>query len=744
MKKNFLISAEILSLILSVICYTGYLPIYWLTIFFAIFLIVLCYSYHQLLYNYNDLEKSHIERSDQLSKRGLQLQERQQKLQAIDQEYHLLQQTYQTALQQIESAKQDYEKLQEECLHLQDTTKNELAKKNQSEQKLREEYQILQEKHLQDHATFTKKFQDINQSYFALEANRNQLQEEYTTLQQNHKQLLEKDAELQHNLAELRQQYNQIQSELNTTLEKQKQLMSAHSELTEKGQKLSQENNDLLGQTQKLQLKIKDNNNKEDEWLQQQQQWLERDLIAQQKIQELECTIEMLRHPPVILQEFIQETKLFMSEFETKLQLLHQGTINRGILQELSQYIERVKNKSQILSLNSLLPQTEKIYTLLQILRNAQGIFRLEQMVEMHQETQRLIEMLQQYHAIGSKIVAAKPTLPIVEEPKLETKPSSSISPLFVYRVYCCLRRAVLCAGSYPMEIVRFIRQLDDLWQNLLPQQKQLDNRHVFALDDLVERALQNLRPNLQQRNVTLHVEKELSLLLLYGDTCKITNLLVMFLTASVWRAEPTSGLKFLWTLEQEPGGASVKLSTAVTIRSTEPQILEKLAQWRQYVQPHCRECNAYLSTDKWGFTLELPGVLNLLFPENLQLGWWGKLAEVETNLNAIARFFPMRWQLINQDNLTTALSQNSLAGLLIEAPYWTAWLDYWKSLGNATPALPLVAIIGKLESDVCTSNEFQIINDEFSLPLNPSDLKWFLMRCLDIWTRQHLTNYMA
>lgn len=694
MQKKILTIIELLGIALLAVWKIGWLPVTWLAGSFVVLVIGLCYFHHRLQRDCDDSDRTLLDRAEQLSKRGQQLQERQQKLHTMEQEYQTLAQTHQETVQRLDQTLQEHQSLQTQYKEQQTTWQNDLENSRQTHRQLQQEYHALQEKHLQDHTEFTQKFQDLHQTYLNLEAIRNQLQEEHNALKKQHQQL-------------------------------------------------TQENSDLQGKAKKMQAQIEDFIHKEDEWIQQEQQWLEKDLISQQKIQELEYTTEMLRHPPEILQEFVQEIEPLMSEFEEKLQLLHQGTINRSILQELSQAMDKAKNKAHVLGLNSLLPQTEKVYTLLQILRHAQGNFRLEQMVEIHQETQRLVEMLRDYQTISHKIMETKPT----EATEVPMPPSTAVqySPATMYRLYRYFSRAVLCSSAYPMEIVRFIRQMDDLWQSAFSKENlTAERRHVFALDDVLERVLQSLRPSLQQRNVTLHVENELTPLLLYGDTCKITNLLAMFLTASLWRAEPTSTLKFQWDMAAEPGGASVRLSTSVTIRSTEAKVLDKLSQWRQHVQPYCRECNAYLISDKWGFKLELPGLLNTWFPESLPIGWWGNLAEVESNLNVVSRFFPLRWQLVKQEALPEAIRQNTLAGLLIEAPYWNDWLTYWRSVEASHLPLPTIGIVGKMEPAARETKEFTSVEDELSLPLNPADLKWYLFRCLDFWANQHLQNRLG
>lgn len=364
----------------------------------------------------------------------------------------------------------------------------------------------------------------------------------------------------------------------------------------------------------------------------------------------VEFTLEMLRLEPAVLHDFLQGLQMRFKIFEERLRLLQQGTLNRMIIVELLESLNEVKNSAASLQLKSIVQEAEKIEQLLLILKNTPGMFRLEQILEIEETTRKFLDLLAQYENIGSMLAQSQEIESEALADEEEEVPTSiQLVDIFALRhIQQYMNYAVMTANTFPLELVRLLRQSEMLWGHILAGSN--DSSQIFEFHSVLHRVLESLQQTILSRNLNIKIESEQKAILLRGDIGKISNLLAMFLTVSMGRSEVNSDFTIKMQLGyDDQKQETLKIESIANIKNTDNSTMERLRAWRAGVQPYIKACKAYLTTLKWGFMLELPDVCNQRFEKGITLGLWGtQHSALEESLEEIKESFPMPLSLAN------------------------------------------------------------------------------------------------
>ena len=261
--------------------------------------------------------------------------------------------------------------------------------------------------------------------------------------------------------------------------------------------------------------------------------------------------LKLAKLDPGLLRNFLREAEHKSKIFDEKLMLLQQGTLNRAVIGDLFTCIEDIKNNAHLLKLKGIAQEADKIQTLLEILRNSRGEYRIEQIVEISERTTKFTELLGQYQGIAKQMVGTAPR--IGKEPAAKRKQEAGDYQwrIFIHRFERFWRMA-LTASAYPVDIIKSVQQGQELNRQLVPAQAE-QLLQVFEFYDLLQRLLDSMRQPFAIRRITLQIAPANSPILLHGDLLQVTKLLTMFMQASLWRGEEITTMKIQSQLVAEP-----------------------------------------------------------------------------------------------------------------------------------------------------------------------------------------------
>ncbi|HPY75209.1 MAG TPA: Hpt domain-containing protein [Planctomycetota bacterium] len=450
-----------------------------------------------------------------------------------------------------------------------------------------------------------------------------------------------------------------------------------------------------------------------------------------QKKESVAYTLEMLKLEPEVLHDFLDDLRVRLESIEERLHLLQRGTLNRMIILELVESLSELKNSAGSLQLHAIVAETEKIEKLLNILKNTPGMFRFEQILEIEKSIRKFLELLSQFQHIGqvlSDVQKEEENETSKEEEKEELPDYIQLTDIYFLRhIQNYIQRAVTSAGNFPLEVVRLFRQSEILWNSILPNTE--NNAYgIFEFRSLLERVLESLQSNIHNRNISICIESDTPTILIQCDSNKVCNLLAMFLTVSIWRAEKGSELKITLHISQDedPTLDVLKVQTEATIRNTDAKTVERVKKWRAGIQRYLKECSAYLTTLTWGFMLELPEVVNKRFSSGIKMGLWGtQYSELEETLSKIKEYFPMPLKLVSD-------TQNEECNILfIELDILEMLQEQYEKKRKESPNTIFILILPTKQKNL-EPQFFQLgFFDFIQLPWHAGDLKWTLLQSL-------------
>ena len=442
----------------------------------------------------------------------------------------------------------------------------------------------------------------------------------------------------------------------------------------------------------------------------------------------IDYAVELVKLDTGLLRNFLREAEHKSKIFDEKLQLLQQGTLNRAVIGDLFTCIEEIKNNAHLLKLKGIAQEAGKIQTLLEILRNSRGDYRLEQIVEISERTTQFIELLGQYQGIGKRMVgtASHTEKKSATAAKQEAGDQRQRSSMHKFDRFW---RMALSASAYPIDIIKSVLQEQELKQQLLPESG-AQPLQVFELHDILQRLLDSLRQAFAIRQITIQLATIDSPILLHGDLLQIIKLLTMFIQASLWRGEETSTLKIqsqLVAAPEQQAADILKLQSSVAIRNTDEHAIEKMQRCYKNAQIYCQRCGGQIAGSKRGFSLQLPLVVNKRFSV-IRIGWLGgRYDELQKVVTNIAPVFPGELQIVPGPT-----DYGNLALLLVEAKTLATLAEHINNKLKQHQSLPLVAVMNQEEAVMYDDLLKLGAIDGLIAPLAAGELKWCLLQCLD------------
>ena len=428
---------------------------------------------------------------------------------------------------------------------------------------------------------------------------------------------------------------------------------------------------------------------------------------------------EMTNQASKILEEFLQRIDGNIKFFQKELELIYTTTFNKQRFVTFTYHINNIKNYAQLLKLEPIIKEINRIQTLGRIANEHQSGFKIEQLLEFENCIKSLLMLLIQCKCIGEEVIKRK-TNEIIKDT------STGIENVKLHKLEHQNKnfyRAILSSKSFPNELIKFGYNIQKLWGEIIPGDNK-ENFQVFNFFELLERVVENLQFNTPDKSIDIIIKQDEKLILLYCDILKMTDLLSLFMKVSLYKAKESSAIntQILFFKEQD----SIKLQTKVTIRNTDPQDIDKLETLILKLRKFCKEYGVYFSSDRWGFNLELPFLINKYLNKNLKIGILGSwYQELEMAVNQIDSYFPFTIEIV--PNIS---NYSELDLLMIDAEMISALTSHIEEKKNEFT--PLIAVFRNYDEEIYQTIIQKGYTDTLTLPFEGNDLKVAIFNSLE------------